>query len=52
MGSSVGMKNNIYAVLVMGVCEVLVEYNFLKANYRLTSSSFCTVRMSCWNTCW
>lgn len=34
MGSSVGVKNNIYAVLVMGVYEVLIEYNFNKANYR------------------
>lgn len=34
MGSSVGVKNNIYAVLVMGVYEVLMEYNFNKANYR------------------
>ncbi|XP_010737170.3 Fanconi anemia group I protein isoform X1 [Larimichthys crocea] len=33
MGSSVGVKNNIYAVLVMGVYEVLMEYNFIKANY-------------------
>uniref|UniRef100_A0A3Q3XBG5 Uncharacterized protein n=1 Tax=Mola mola TaxID=94237 RepID=A0A3Q3XBG5_MOLML len=33
MGSSVGVKNNIYAALVMGVYEVLVEYNFFKANY-------------------
>ncbi|KAM3870643.1 Fanconi anemia group I protein [Diretmus argenteus] len=33
MGSSVGVKNNIYAVLVMGVYEVLIEYNFIKANY-------------------
>ncbi|XP_068169581.1 Fanconi anemia group I protein isoform X1 [Antennarius striatus] len=33
MGSSVGMKNNIYAVLVMGVYEVLMEYSFVKANY-------------------
>ncbi|XP_070764117.1 Fanconi anemia group I protein [Enoplosus armatus] len=33
MGSSVGVKNNIYAVLVMGVYEVLLEYNFIKANY-------------------
>uniref|UniRef100_A0A3B4V0H7 FA complementation group I n=1 Tax=Seriola dumerili TaxID=41447 RepID=A0A3B4V0H7_SERDU len=33
MGSSVGLKNNIYAVLVMGVYEVLMEYNFIKANY-------------------
>lgn len=34
LGSSVGVKNNIYAVLVMGVYEVLIEYNFIKANYR------------------
>ncbi|XP_076588504.1 Fanconi anemia group I protein [Chaetodon auriga] len=33
MGSGVGVKNNIYAVLVMGVYEVLMEYNFIKANY-------------------
>ncbi|XP_056272645.1 Fanconi anemia group I protein isoform X2 [Pseudoliparis swirei] len=32
-GSSVGVKNNIYAVLVMGVYEILMEYNFIKANY-------------------
>lgn len=34
MGSSVGVKNSIYAVLVMGVYEILMEYNFIKANYR------------------
>ncbi|KAM9754129.1 Fanconi anemia group I protein isoform 1-T1 [Menidia menidia] len=33
MGSSVGVKNNIYAVLVMGMYEVLIEYNFIKASY-------------------
>uniref|UniRef100_H3D3N5 FA complementation group I n=1 Tax=Tetraodon nigroviridis TaxID=99883 RepID=H3D3N5_TETNG len=33
MVSSVGVKNNIYAVLVMGVYEVLLEYNFTEANY-------------------
>ncbi|KAG7238146.1 hypothetical protein INR49_030209 [Caranx melampygus] len=33
LGSNVGVKNNIYAVLVMGVYEVLMEYNFIKANY-------------------
>lgn len=32
--SSVGVKNSIYAMLVMGVYEVLIEYNFTKANYR------------------
>ncbi|CAI9573693.1 unnamed protein product, partial [Staurois parvus] len=31
--SSVGMKNYTYAVLVMGVCEVLIEYNFTTANF-------------------
>ncbi|XP_031716933.1 Fanconi anemia group I protein isoform X2 [Anarrhichthys ocellatus] len=31
--SSVGVKNNIYAVLVMGVYEILMEYNFIQANY-------------------
>ncbi|XP_078113589.1 Fanconi anemia group I protein isoform X1 [Sander vitreus] len=33
VGSSVGVKNSIYAVLVMGVYEILMEYNFVKANY-------------------
>ncbi|KAM4734088.1 Fanconi anemia group I protein [Anableps anableps] len=36
LGSSVGVKNNIYAVLVMGLYEVLMEYNFIKANYNKT----------------
>ncbi|XP_030646039.1 Fanconi anemia group I protein [Chanos chanos] len=31
--SSVGVKNNIYAILVMGAYEVLIEYNFITANY-------------------
>ncbi|XP_072889339.1 Fanconi anemia group I protein isoform X1 [Hemitrygon akajei] len=31
--SNVGIKNNIYAVLVMGVFEVLMEYNFMTGNY-------------------
>ncbi|XP_077327370.1 Fanconi anemia group I protein [Lithobates pipiens] len=31
--SSVGMKNYTYAVLVMGVCEVLIEYNYSTANF-------------------
>ncbi|KAM5171281.1 Fanconi anemia group I protein [Mantella aurantiaca] len=33
LNSSVGMKNYTYAVLVMGVCEVLIEYNFTTANF-------------------
>ncbi|KAL0968448.1 hypothetical protein UPYG_G00266970 [Umbra pygmaea] len=33
LASSVGVKNSIYAVLVMGLYEVLIEYNFTKANY-------------------
>ncbi|XP_054633293.1 Fanconi anemia group I protein isoform X2 [Dunckerocampus dactyliophorus] len=32
-GSSVGVKNNIFVVLVMGLYEVLMEYNFVNANY-------------------
>ncbi|KAM4619355.1 Fanconi anemia group I protein [Polymixia lowei] len=36
MASSVGVKNSIYAVLVMGLYEVLIEYNFIKANYSKT----------------
>ncbi|XP_033823746.1 Fanconi anemia group I protein isoform X2 [Periophthalmus magnuspinnatus] len=37
MGSSVGVKNNIFAILVMGVYEILIEYNFHKANYNKES---------------
>uniref|UniRef100_A0AAR2JNE5 FA complementation group I n=1 Tax=Pygocentrus nattereri TaxID=42514 RepID=A0AAR2JNE5_PYGNA len=33
MASSVGVKNSIYAVLVMGIYEVLMEYNFITGNY-------------------
>ncbi|XP_068595164.1 Fanconi anemia group I protein [Brachionichthys hirsutus] len=33
MGSSVGVKNNIYAGLVMGLYEALMEYSFVRANY-------------------
>ncbi|XP_072326661.1 Fanconi anemia group I protein isoform X1 [Scyliorhinus torazame] len=31
--SNVGNKNNIYATLVMGVYEVLMEHNFITGNY-------------------
>uniref|UniRef100_A0A7N4PEB4 FA complementation group I n=1 Tax=Sarcophilus harrisii TaxID=9305 RepID=A0A7N4PEB4_SARHA len=31
--TSVGIKNNIYALLVIGVCEVLIEYNFTIGNF-------------------
>ncbi|KAG2471095.1 FANCI protein, partial [Polypterus senegalus] len=39
MSSGVGVKNNIYAVLVMGVYEVLIEYNFRCSNYRDNTQS-------------
>ncbi|XP_042328112.1 Fanconi anemia group I protein [Sceloporus undulatus] len=31
--TGVGLKNNIFAILVMGICEVLIEYNFSTANF-------------------
>ncbi|KAJ8393160.1 hypothetical protein AAFF_G00068430 [Aldrovandia affinis] len=31
--SSVGVKNSLYAALVLDVYEVLIEYNFITANY-------------------
>ncbi|XP_036398034.1 Fanconi anemia group I protein [Megalops cyprinoides] len=31
--SSIGVKNSIYAELVMGIYEVLIEYNYTTANY-------------------
>ncbi|KAK2494182.1 hypothetical protein MC885_001780, partial [Smutsia gigantea] len=37
--SSVGIKNNICAFLVMGVCEVLIEYNFSISNFRDSTQS-------------
>ncbi|MBN3282945.1 FANCI protein, partial [Polyodon spathula] len=33
LSSNVGVKNHIYALLVMGVYEVLMEFNFSCANY-------------------
>ncbi|XP_074256102.1 Fanconi anemia group I protein isoform X2 [Saimiri boliviensis] len=33
--TSIGIKNNICAFLVMGVCEVLIEYNFSIGNFRV-----------------
>ncbi|KAF6735606.1 Fanconi anemia group I protein [Oryzias melastigma] len=49
MGSSVGVKNNIYAVLVMGVYEVLIEYNFIKANYNKSRFEELINLFSCYN---
>ncbi|XP_069322727.1 Fanconi anemia group I protein isoform X2 [Eulemur rufifrons] len=31
--TSIGIKNNICAFLVMGICEVLIEYNFSISNF-------------------
>uniref|UniRef100_A0A4W3I963 FA complementation group I n=1 Tax=Callorhinchus milii TaxID=7868 RepID=A0A4W3I963_CALMI len=33
-GTNVGVKNHLYAVLVLGVLEVLMEYNFTIGDYR------------------
>uniref|UniRef100_A0A8C3UFT1 FA complementation group I n=1 Tax=Catharus ustulatus TaxID=91951 RepID=A0A8C3UFT1_CATUS len=33
LSSGVGVKNNIYAIQVMGICEVLIEYNFKIGNF-------------------
>ncbi|NWR69714.1 FANCI protein, partial [Centropus unirufus] len=33
LSSGVGVKNNIYAIQVMGICEVLIEYNFNVGNF-------------------
>nr|XP_006139350.1 Fanconi anemia group I protein [Pelodiscus sinensis] len=33
LASGVGVKNNIYAILVMGICEILIEYNFNIGNF-------------------
>uniref|UniRef100_H2M7Z4 FA complementation group I n=1 Tax=Oryzias latipes TaxID=8090 RepID=H2M7Z4_ORYLA len=49
MGSSVGVKNNIYAVLVMGVYEVLIEYNFIKAKYNKSHFEELIGLFNCYN---
>ncbi|XP_021502715.1 Fanconi anemia group I protein isoform X1 [Meriones unguiculatus] len=36
--SDVGIKNNICACLIMGVCEVLIEYNFSISNFSKSKS--------------
>ncbi|NXN91847.1 FANCI protein, partial [Rhinopomastus cyanomelas] len=33
LSSGVGLKNNIYTIQVMGICEVLIEYNFNIGNF-------------------
>ncbi|NWR31006.1 FANCI protein, partial [Tachuris rubrigastra] len=33
LSSGVGVKNNIYAIQVIGICEVLIEYNFNIGNF-------------------
>ncbi|XP_059680182.1 Fanconi anemia group I protein isoform X2 [Gavia stellata] len=33
LSTGVGVKNNIYAIQVMGICEVLIEYNFNIGNF-------------------
>ncbi|KAM6125709.1 Fanconi anemia group I protein [Phoenicopterus ruber ruber] len=33
LSTGVGVKNNIYAIQVMGICEVLIEYNFNAGNF-------------------
>ncbi|XP_077992604.1 Fanconi anemia group I protein-like [Glandiceps talaboti] len=38
LGSGVGIKNNIFAILVMGIYEVLMEYNFTGADFSPSSS--------------
>ncbi|XP_041608663.1 Fanconi anemia group I protein isoform X2 [Vulpes lagopus] len=37
--SGVGIKNSICASLVMGICEVLIEYNFSISNFRDSTQS-------------
>ena len=41
LGNSVGIKNNIFAILVLGIYEVLMEYSFtsgqLRYEYSFTS---------------
>lgn len=37
LGNSVGVKNNIFAILVLGTYEVLMEYTFLSGQFSINS---------------
>ncbi|NWS98528.1 FANCI protein, partial [Mionectes macconnelli] len=49
LSSGVGVKNNIYAIQVMGICEVLIEYNFNIGNFSKTKFEDVLGLFTCYN---
>ncbi|NXP46312.1 FANCI protein, partial [Heliornis fulica] len=49
LSSGVGVKNNIYAIQVMGICEVLIEYNFNIGNYSKSKFEDVLGLFTCYN---
>ncbi|NWH63609.1 FANCI protein, partial [Geococcyx californianus] len=47
--SGVGVKNNIYALQVMGICEVLIEYNFNTGNFSKNNFEDVLGLFTCYN---
>ncbi|NXE09388.1 FANCI protein, partial [Lophotis ruficrista] len=49
LSSGVGVKNNIYAIQVMGICEVLIEYNFNIGNFSKNNFEDVLGLFTCYN---
>ncbi|NXT86071.1 FANCI protein, partial [Zapornia atra] len=49
LSSGVGVKNNIYAIQVMGICEVLIEYNFNVGNFSKSKFEDVLGLFTCYN---
>uniref|UniRef100_A0A8C3PN23 FA complementation group I n=1 Tax=Calidris pygmaea TaxID=425635 RepID=A0A8C3PN23_9CHAR len=49
LSSGVGVKNNIYAIQVMGICEVLIEYNFNIGNFSKSKFEDVLGLFTCYN---
>ncbi|KAI1235183.1 hypothetical protein IHE44_0002819 [Lamprotornis superbus] len=49
LSSGVGVKNNIYAIQVMGICEVLIEYNFKIGNFSKSKFEDVLGLFTCYN---
>ncbi|NXE25589.1 FANCI protein, partial [Ardeotis kori] len=49
LSSGVGVKNSIYAIQVMGICEVLIEYNFNIGNFSKNNFEDVLGLFTCYN---
>ncbi|XP_066491115.1 Fanconi anemia group I protein [Tiliqua scincoides] len=50
--TGVGLKNNIYAILVMGVCEVLMEYSFSTGDFSKSKFEDVLGLFKCYTKLW